>query len=671
MYPARSAANLNPTPIAPVIDRSRPAQETQNGFITEIGPLGKSANMEKELVQDVEIYEGTGTFIDTSAAYGRSYTRTGAGEFTLNFEATDLQEVVKVVLADILKQNYLIDPKVTGLVTLQTSRPLNKAELLPTLENLLRLNGAVMIRSGGVYKILPQAQAMAGQLSTTVGKIPSARGYAIRVVPLRHIAVLEMQKILEPFLPPDAPPVVDQQRNLMVLTGTREELDSLVEMVNTFDVDWLRGMSVGLFRLKNAEAKTMVTELEGIFGGKEGPMAGLVRFVPIERMNAMLVISNRPEHMRQANNWIVKLDKTADTITPRLYVYRVQNGKAKNLATVLAGIFGAESRTEETGAPAPELAPGETATNIGGGDSGGFSDSGEGIDSSTSGTGLGGGGGLGSGGGLHGEFGGQGTGDQLTVVSNKQLRIIADESNNSLVILARPQDYEMIEGALRNLDVVPLQVLIEASVVEVTLTDNLEYGIEWFFRNSVGGDFRGEGLLDLDPASTTSPRTTTTSIDSKGNPVTTVTEGLLSPLAALAAPNFSYAILSGGQIRAVLNALAEDRKVNVLSSPSLMVLDNQTAAIKVVNEIPVNTRQSQSVDNPNAPIVNNVEFKEAGVILEVLPRVNLGGRITLELQQDVTDVGEVELSTNTRSFSNATSRALSLYRVEKRLYWVV
>ncbi|MDQ3774767.1 MAG: type II secretion system secretin GspD [Pseudomonadota bacterium] len=547
---------------------------------------------------NVEMYPGTGTFVNPKAVAPRP-PDTG-GEYTLNFEATDLQEVVKVVIGDLLKESYFIDPKVTGQVTIQTSRPLKRAELLPTLENLLRLNGAVLLRSDGLYKVMPGAQATRGSPPASVQRVAAARGYGIRVVPLRFVSARELHKLIEPFLPPDAPQIVDEQRNLLILTGTEQELESTMELVEIFDVDWLNGMSVGLFKLKDAEVKTLHAEMEKIFGDKDSPVSGVVRMVPVERLNALLVVTSRPDYLEHAREWVERLDQVADAVGPRLFVYRVQNGKAADLATVLGGIFGAEA-TKEGGPPAAELAPGEEPTTL---------DSGDPRTSEREGD-LGG-----------EEMGGgkrrTGKGSKepaVSVVSTENLKIIADESTNALVILARTQDYKMIETALKNLDVVPLQVLIEASVIEVTLNDNLSYGVEWFFRHSVRED-TAVGTLDLAGA---------------------------AGLAALGAPNFSYALFAdGGRVRAVINAIASESKLNVLSSPSLMVLDNQTATIEVATDVPITTGQQQAVldtggvDNiPN--VLASVDFRKAGVILEVTPRVNASGRITLDLSQEVSD----------------------------------
>jgi general secretion pathway protein D len=419
--------------------------------------------------------------------------------------------------------------------------------------------------------------------------------------------------LLEPFLAPDSPkPIVDEPRNVLILSGSEPELQGLMELVEVFDVDWLQGMSLGIFKLQNAEAKMLAGELEKVFLDKDSPLTGLLRLVPVERLNALLVITQRPDHLDQARRWIEQLDQVTDAVVPQIYVYRVKNGKAKDLAAVLAGIFGAEAKGPPE-APEAELAPGESPLRL---ETESESETQRsvtpGARSATPGASTG-----------YKPGGTKKTGAKKaetapTVVATETLRIIADEATNSLVIHATAQDYKMIEAALRHLDVVPLQVLIEASVVEVTLTDDLQYGVEWFFKNRLGNDFTGRGSLDLIPP-----------------PAPTFRQ--FNPLFG----GFSYGLLnSEGRVSVALQILASKTKINVLSSPSLMVLDNQTATIKRVTQLPVTTVQQQPVGGlagAGANILNSVEYRDVGVILEVTPRINVGGRITLELVQEVSD----------------------------------
>ena len=625
------------------------------------------------------MYPGTGKMVQPPPA--RKEQKAAAGEVVLNFENADLREVIKVVLGDMLGENFVIDPQVKGAVTVQTSRPLTKEALLPTLESVLRMNGAALLRlPQGGYQIKPLAAALQGTVTPQLASVPTnlPPGYDVQIVPLKFVSVADMQKLLEPFAPPGGIIRADEVRNMLILAGTRDELAHLLDTIQSFDVDWLAGMSVGIFPLHSVEAKTMNDELEKVFGetGK-GPLAGLVRIVPVERLNALLVVTTQSKYLEKARTWIERLDRGTGGTTARIYVYHVQNSKAEHLADVLGELFGGGEKRGR-GAGGPQLAPGLAPAAIGsaaplgisyrpplGGSSptpappaspvpapgtGQFTSTsptfstsgmqstlGEGLGGSlgagqftsasgtqsTLGGGLGGsmGGGTASrpGGGLGGGPGGVSGGTAAGATLNlggSEARIIADKDNNALVILATPSDYETIEAALRKLDVIPRQVLIEASVVEVTLDDTLQYGIEWFFSHNVN-TYTGLGTFGLAPNG-----------DSAIN---------INSLPAVSGAGFSYALADrAGLVHVLLNQLAAKGLTNVLSSPQLMVLDNQTANIKVGRQIPIPTGSTLTTGGNTE---TSIQYRDTGVLLEVTPRVNAGGLVTLDISQEVTDPG--------------------------------
>ncbi|MGQ0658445.1 MAG: type II secretion system secretin GspD [Chromatiales bacterium] len=549
-----------------------------------------------------EIYRGQGVFARSLAAPAPGATVVAPGSITLNFEGTPLPAVVKVILEDVLKKNYVIDPAVSGTVNMQTSQPLNEADLLPVLEILLEVNGAALIDENGTYRVVPLGKARAQGLPPQVvrGRLPGA-GFRTVIVPVRYVSVDEVHKLLQPFKGNEVLITPVKTRNLMILAGNAADLNAMVETIQIFDVDWMAGMSVGLFPLTNAEAKAVADELKILFADSAtSPIAGLVRLVPIERLNAVLAVTPQSSYLDQVQQWIYRLDRTGDHAGERVYIYRVQNGKAEDLANVLTNLLSAEPGQAPGAEPvppaqlAPDLEPAELSSQ------GAYkSTTGEaGLDTRP----------LPAGSELQAEG--------ITTSQVGRVRIIADNKNNALVIRATQKDFRIIEAALRSLDVTPLQVLIEASIIEVTLRDELQYGIEWFFKNGGIGDLGGRGLLDF------------------GAPG-------LAPLV----PGFSYALVDDiADIRLILNALATESKINVLSSPSLMVLDNQTARIIVGDEVPVPTRQSTSNIDPNAPTVNEIQYRSTGVLLTVTPRVNTGGLVTMEINQEVTDVAQTTSS---------------------------
>lgn len=573
--------------ISPTIvkDDSVPVNTTQSEqfepTIQDEVLVGNSNSVIDKRQQIIEI--GNGKYVGESTPKAITTSETDAGDITLNFQGTDINEFVKVILSDVLNVNFVIDPQVSGSVTIETAIPLKKEQLFPLLEEILSINNAAIIESNGIYKVLPKSKIVKGNLSPTTPEVSVQSGYSVRIVPLEFIAAQEMQKILEPFITDSGELRVDKQRNMLVIGGTPDELKQLQETIDIFDVDWLRGMSVGLYPLDYVDPETLKTELDDILGGVEGSstnelLGGLVRTVALERLNSILLISSTQTALREAEIWLYRLDRQGEQVGQNLYVYNVQNAKAIEIAEILGNIFDGDTSTSSS--TTPQLAPGTTPVEIA-------------ADENTTSS----------------PTAPVSVGDSgLSINSNSSVEIIADDTRNALVILASSRDYKMVAAAIRKLDVIPLQVLIEASILEVTLNGDLSYGVEWFFNNKVGSR-SGQGQLDLGTAG----------------------------ISALA-PGFSYSIVnSASNIKVALNALETESEVNVLSAPSLMVLDNQTATINVGDEIPVPTRQSSSNVDPNAPTVNEIQFRNTGVTLEVTPRVNNSGLVTMEIRQEVSN----------------------------------
>lgn len=545
--------------------------------------------------REAEISLGSGAFINRSVAQ-RPAAQKVEGDVTLNFDNTAITEVVKVVLGDILGENYVIDPAIKGNVSLKTSQPVKRDALLPILEELLKMNGAAMSWDGTMYRVAPLASAMRGGTPRLAQRgAPMMPGYGAQIFPLRYISAKEMLKILEGMVPKENLLLVDEHRNLLVLGGTSQELEGWRDTVEIFDVDWMAGYSVGVFPLQYADATSIGDELKRIVGEHmNADSAGMIKIESLDRLNALMVLTPQPRYLERMRVWIERLDRIGDEPGIRLYTYEVKNRKASELASVLTSVFGEEGRSREGARPAG-LAPGTTPVKL--------STMSEGAPKAPAPA-------NGSGGALQ----------ELHLPAGGQVRIVADESNNSILIMASARDFQVIESALKRLDVQEMQVLIEASILEVSLTDELSYGLEWYFKNNdVYKGKIGEGLLDLN--------------DSLG--------------IGAAIPGFSYTLSGNGVVSAVLNALANDSKLNVISSPSLMVLDNRTARISVGDQVPV---KSETATTDAGVIIESIQFKDTGVQLEVTPRINSGGLITMEIRQDVTDVGEPEVATGQRSF---------------------
>jgi len=519
----------------------------------------------------------------------------------LNFEEAPLNEVVHTVLGDTLGLDYVIENSIPGTITLRTRSPIPRDELLPILESLLRSNNVLMIR-GPNDRFFISGSANIRSAVPRFDSNPTS-GFSHVVVPLQYIGATEMSEILSPVAPADALVRVDPQRNLLILAGTQMQLEGWLDIVATFDIDQLSGMSVGFFSLQNSTVEEVLGEIRQIMraaggDGKSGGLTDMVKVMPVERLNSIMAVSPRAHYIETVRQWVTELDNIEDSSTePTLHVYPVRNGDATNLAQLLSTIYGGGGGGAQRGG----VAPGMTQTQSGGGvvDMGDMPERGRQAASGGSFT----------------------LGEEM----GDDVQVVADPYNNSLLVHATPYEYQKIERILRKLDVVATQVLIEASIIEVTLVDDLEYGLEWAFNNNLGGGDTGSGLLDLG--------------------------GGVAPKAG-----FSYTFTNGaGDFTAVLNALAQKSLINVISTPSVLVLDNHTAAIHVGDQQPI---QGQSTITNGGNVQNSISYKDTGVKLQVTPAVNDGGLVTLDIDQSVTDVGNVDAATRQRSFleRNVSSR---------------
>jgi general secretion pathway protein D len=602
-------------PAEPLTGTPRPAPSA-------LGPLGADEARPVERV----VQRGTGTF--TSPPERRvqtSMTTAADGEIMLNVVDGELREVVRMVLETALGANYVIDPAVGGRITIQTTRPLPPEDLVPVLDGVLRMNGAALVQTGDLFKVVPIDQALTAGPMPQLRPLPNAGtpGFGVQVVPLRFVSATELGPLLEAFTPPGGTVGVDPQRNLLLLAGSSDQLASLRDLVSMFDADWMRGMSFGLFPLDNAAAPELAAELDQVFGGTEaGPLAGVVRVVPIERLNSILVVSSQPSYLEEAEVWVQRLDRTSDAEEPQIYVYPVQNARASNLAEVLSGIFGAEAATVSG---ASLLAPGREAVEMQSEFE--LGQTGEETASEEAEAAVG----------AELPSSVPSTASALSPTSTAfgldeqeegqpETRIIADDSTNSLVVRALPEDYRKIRDAIERLDTLPLQVMIEATVAEVTLSDQLRYGVEWFFR---AGDF--EATFSQQPN------------------VNTPVQGVF--------PGFS-ALFSNADVRVVLSALEAVSDVNVISTPQLLVLDNQTARLQVGDQVPITVQSATPITGDVDTIVNSIELRDTGVILTITPRVNAGGLVILEIQQEVSKVVSAETVTQSELTTPTISQRL-------------
>lgn len=594
----------------------------------------------------------------------------GAGN-SYRFEEAPIVDVVHVFMREVLKVDYVLHPPITGNITMATRGDMKPDDALALLESALQANGLLMVRdSRGIYHV---GRADALKTITAVPRqalpnTPIPPGFGTIIVPLQYIGASEMAAILRPMVPAEAIVRVDNVRNLLVLMGTRLQAEGWMELVTTFDVNLLKGMSVGVFPLKYASVREVEAALRLVGGGggavaasapaggggaaagqgggaaaaaaagqsalAEGnPLFGALRVMPIERINSILVVTPRAAYLDEARRWIERLDQPSDNgAEPQLFIYQVQNGNARHLASVLAGIFGGSGGaggTANSGVSPGLSSTGGTSTGLGnnstfgGGSSFGGGVGGNSFGSSTGSSGFGSGFGSGSSGFGSGSMGSrtalgssgnrsqQGVTATPVAASLGSIRVMADELNNSVLIWGTKAEYSKIESALRRLDLPPTQVMIEASIMEVTLGDGLEYGLQWAFSDTHNG---GQGVGTVGRASST---------------LTAATSA------------FTYTFSKGaGDVRLALQALADKSLLKVISSPTLMVLDNHTAAINVGTQQPIKSSTTRFGDSTSAATTSSVQYKDTGVNLVVTPSVNAGNIVSMQIDQTLTDIGQ-------------------------------
>jgi general secretion pathway protein D len=626
-------------------------------------PLNNTLSSGTQAPSVGSISTGTGQFVRPTALSTPRPAASGGNAVTFNFENQPVQAVVKAILGDLLQQNYTIVPGVEGNISFSTSEPVDASQAMPILETLLSWTHNTLIKTDGRYVVMPEKDAVQGNVAPSLGAAAPSGGMQARLFPLHYIAADQMQKLLKPFARPDSILLVDNARNVIVVSGTPDELANYDRTVRTFDVDWLRGMSVGVFNLQHATVDDLMPQLDSMFGAKgDTPLAGMLRFIPIKRTNALVVISTQPNYLNEVGDWIAKIDLGGGN-EPQLYVYDVRNVNASDLAHYLAEIYtdNANNGSSDHGGAVAPGAGGSTTLGLGNNSSGSSSGMGStagsfgssttgglssGLSSGSTG-GIGGfqssgtsssfGGSSSSTGGIGGSTGVNGVGmngglsnnnnqDQGYASKDGSIRISSVDANNQLLVRSRPAQWQEILGAIKQLDVPPLQVQIETRVFEVDLTGDLEYGVQWYLQGLANGSENSNGGY------------------TPGNPYAHRMIGLGGGIGdnsnstnTYSGQPFFYSFLSSNQkFQVAVNALESSQNTKTLSAPSLVVLNNQVAHIQVGNQIPVNqTYYNGLTTGTTATTVGEVEYIPTGIILDVQPRVNPGGLIYLNIDQQV------------------------------------
>lgn len=533
------------------------------------GDIASRDKTNHELVPGAQpgaVQRGTDTFVGGTggtADPGRAIVVPEGGEkVQLSLVGASIEAAAKAVLSDTLKMSYVIGQGVQGSITIQTTGPIPKDALLELFEASLAANGVQLRKEGNVVHI------ESGTNGNTMFQLVGAGGVtssSIMVAPLKYISASEMTKLLQPLTDQGLKVVAEQKRNLLLLSGTSDLLKSALDALNLFDVDVLQGKSVALVQLRSADPDAIVGELKKIFETEEGGMLnGVIEFIPNPRLGSILIVTSRASYLDKAQHWIRELDKTATGNAVYMATYELQNRSAAEVAPLLNDLLnGGSSKNSAGSSAAAESESGDTP------------------------------------------FAGN-----TVAASDTTARVTADDSRNALIVRASQEDQDQIQGLLRSLDSESRQVLLEATIAEVTLNDEINVGTRWFFESG-RWDFKFSDLSSGGVAGSN--------------------------------PGFT-AVFGVGDADVALSALAGVTNVKIISSPTLMVLDNKEGILQIGDQVPIATQSSVSSDSPNAPVLTKVEYRDTGIILRVKPRIGAGGRVMLDINQEVSNVSENKTS---------------------------
>ncbi len=612
--------------------------------VNDEGPI-KVKTSDAHSQAKAEVEKGSGQFVNTQAASAPIVAPLAPeGQITFNFENQPIQAVVQAILGSLLKENYTIAPNVTGNVTFSTSRPITPEQAMPILQMLLGWTNNTLVRKEGRYEVLPVKDAIPGNLTPRIAPPNIAKGYEVRVFPLRYVSASQMQKLLKPFAKADAVVSADDARSMIVMAGTASELANYQRTVDVFDVDWLKGMSIGVYGLRNVDVEKIMPDLDKIFGTTgDSPLAGMFRFIPMETTNSIVVITPQPDYLHQAETWLERLDTGVGENGTQLYVYDVKNVKAVDLSDHLNAIY--TGQVSQKSSSSGNVAPGMKAVSIGqfnsggtsgvGGLSGGTSSYSSQAQSRTStGTANRSGSGL--------TTTGTGTPNSSTTQKPTDIRITPIEENNQLLVMATPGEWDSILAAIHRLDISPLQVQIEAKILDVSLQGELQYGVQWWLAGLINSN------TGTNPSATgfTYGRQPTYSENFTGNPSDRhrASLGGSSPPSPAGGNGLFYSFLNKN-FQVALNALQTNGTTKVLSTPSLVVMNNQQASITVGIQVPVistsivgvtgltGTTSTTASEYSNTGIGQS-SYISTGVTLNVTPRVNPGGLVYMDIDQE-------------------------------------
>jgi len=498
-----------------------------------------------------------------AAAAQRSPVR----NFNVVFDQAPVAAIADAVLSQSLRRSYRIDPSIQGTLTFSLTGRMSEGQALSSLDRALRSINAALVSEGAGYAVVPAAQA--GRLSAppvfTQDGVDGLAGSA--VYQARSIGAAEIARLLEPLAGDGATVRADPGREQVYISGDPTTVNALVRTARSLDVDWLQGKSLQFFPVRYASPTDIASEIRQVFGGPDGPLGNQIQFIEMTRLNGLLVIARSPDGLDRAAEWIARFDRAPPPASRRLRSIPLANLEADQFVATLSSLLGAGSASggnataEDAGAPQP--ATGSPSSQPGG------TIASAPVAASTAGG----------------------------------LRLTADLRTNSIILLADDAEYRNVLDIVRELDAPPPQVLIEATIAEVTLNDRLRFGVQWFFDDDeLSGGFSSGSNDD----------------------------------AAASYPGLSIRYLNV-DVRAVLNALSTITDVQLISTPRILVLSNESAELQVGDQVPIITQSAVGLNN-DSRILNSVQYRDTGVVLSVTPRVSESGRMFIQIEQEVSEV---------------------------------
>ncbi len=584
------------------------------------------------------------------------------------FEKVDVAEVTSQIFGDYLKLNYVLDPTLQGRISFYLEGEFSKEDLFQMITRAYAANNISVVARNGVYYIQPLQRSASSSLPlASEFTLKTATNGAQPVIVIYRLLFLDVKQAVNTikfFLTPGRPITSDSMTNSVIFVDDTDNARTIVDILKSLDINILQEVSMEIIPLQAITAQDAVQGMESLLGKlnlvKESSIKNNIAFIPLQNFGGVLVLAQSAELLRTAKYWLTALDVHSQESGEQIYVYFVKNGLAVDLASILTQSYGLEApsgagrldqQIVQSGRP---FGSSSSRSSFGSGSSG-FGGSSFGGSTSRSGYGTSGsslsGGGFGSSSSSMGTTGGslssgtssqsrQGarggsvrTGGAYTRVSSGdsgtsltgEVAIIPDEVNNAIVVRSNAADYARIKKTMETLDILPRAVLIGVLIAEVALNKNIEYGLEWFFKD-IGMDIGGK--------------------DGKF----TAAHGTADGTALGAAASGGLSLFWGsvdGKIAALINLLASKTDVNVLSTPTLLATDNKEASIQVGGREPVPTGSYSSDTNTNNAFTT-IQYEETGIILNVVPHINEGGLVRLEVEQTIrrTDQQSVTVGAN-------------------------